>query len=380
MSSERESAKDADFLLKSYIYTLKPDRIALRPAETRSESRLLAMDKTSGDLSVCSFKDIGDFLRPGDLIIANDTKVVPCRLELIKKETGGRVELFVLDPNQAVEQQEQGRFLLTVKCLLKTSRKLKPPTLLKTRLPGLKPPVELQVVSVSQNQQIFELLLHSPISLMELLEDYGEMPLPPYIVRSRKEAALPIRSAEDIERYQTVYSRAPGAVAAPTAGLHFDDEIIKNLKKQGVSLKLLTLHVGAGTFKPISEPNILDHNLHSEVYELRVELVEEVRRTKRDGGRILAVGTTSLRALEANAQKFPKLQDGVFSTSLYVYPGFSFRVVDMLLTNFHLPGSSLLVLVSAFSERQKIMAAYDFAQQQGFRFYSYGDCMLLGNF
>lgn len=338
---------------KDFDYYLPPGLIAQHPIEQRSQSRLLVLDKKSGAVRDCIFKQITDYLQPGDLLVFNNTKVMPARLPG-HKVTGGRVEVFierVLNQNQA-------------KALLKANK----PVRLGTKIHfGDKP-----LLQVTGRQGMFFLVecIHKTEDLNAIMTEYGVMPLPPYIQRQSTET--------DSERYQTVYAQTAGAVAAPTAGLHFDDEILKQLNKQGVNSAFVTLHVGAGTFQPVKAEHIEDHKMHKEWLQVDDSVVKAVNETKANGGRVIAVGTTAVRCLETAARN-GDLQAYTGDTDIFIYPGYHFKAIDGLLTNFHLPESTLLMLVSALAGRKNILNAYQHAINQKYRFFSYGDAMLIIN-
>ncbi len=332
-----------------FHFELPPELIAQQPLAARTASRLLYLDGTSGTLADRQFADLPDLLAPGDLLVFNDTRVIPARL-YGHKPSGGKVEVLVervLDAHRALAQV----------------RASKTP-----KLDGvlvLDGGIEARVLA--RHDDLFELAF-SGAPLLELLEQHGHIPLPPYVARPDTEA--------DRARYQTVYARAPGAVAAPTAGLHFDNAILDALAARGVEKSFVTLHVGAGTFQPVRAENIEDHKIHAEYLVVNTETCAAVQQAHARGNRVIAVGTTAVRALEsaaANGELTPYQGD----TRLFIYPGYRFRCVDAMLTNFHLPESSLLMLVAAFAGHANIMAAYRHAIQARYRFFSYGDAMLL---
>lgn len=326
-----------------------PDRlIARRPAAQRRGSRLLSV--TAEGLGHQQFPDLLGFIRAGDLLVFNDTRVIPARL-FGQKESGGKVEVLV-------ERLTGEREAL---CHVRASKSPKPGAWLEF---GGNIRAEMR----GRSGDLFHLFFTGTDSLLSALDKIGHMPLPPYIDRDD--------DAEDLSRYQTVYADKPGAVAAPTAGLHFDDAMLEQLKAAGADIGFVTLHVGAGTFQPVRAEKVEEHVMHSERYDVPEGLVEQVRQTHAKGGRVMAVGTTSLRALESAARS-GRLTAGGGDTDIFIYPGYRFRVVDALLTNFHLPRSTLLMLVSAFSGRERIMVAYEEAIKQNYRFFSYGDAMFL---
>ncbi len=328
-----------------------PDRlIAQQPHAERSGSRLLVLHPHTGDCHDGRFPDIEHLLKPGDLLVMNDTRVIPARLHG-RKETGGKVELLV---ERVLNEHE-------LLAHVRASKAPKPDSRLE--LEG-----GLQALVVGREGDLFHLRFGGDESVLHLLEEHGHMPLPPYI---RREDA-----ATDRERYQTVYARKPGAVAAPTAGLHMDDALLARLRESGVELGYVTLHVGAGTFQPVREDDLDQHVMHPEYVEVSPELVARIEATRAQGGRVVALGTTVVRSLESAAQSG---RLGPFSgdTRLFIRPGYEFRVVDLLITNFHLPESTLLMLVCAFAGYEPVMAAYRHAVEQEYRFFSYGDAMLL---
>ncbi len=331
-----------------FSYELPAELIAQAPLPQRSASRLLVCDGATGALQDRQFRELPALLEPGDLLVFNDTRVLPARVHG-RKPTGGAVEILL-------ERVIDGcRFLAQARA----SKGFRPGTAVE--LPGGR-----RAVALGRSGDLFEFELDC--EPLRYFEQHGEMPLPPYIGRPP--------GAADRERYQTVYARESGAVAAPTAGLHFDAAVLEALAQRGVGTAQLTLHVGAGTFQPLRAENIADHTMHAERVTVSQPLVDAVAAARRRGGRVVAVGTTVTRSLEA-AARGGALAPLCGETDLYIRPGFSFRVVDALLTNFHLPESSLLVLVSAYAGRERVLAAYRHAVAQRYRFFSYGDAMLL---
>jgi len=335
--------------IEDFDYVLPPELIAQHPAGERAASRLLHLDGASGEIEDRTFRDIVGLVDAKDVLVFNDTKVIKARLRG-RKDTGGEVEILVeriLDPSRALAHV----------------RASKPPRAgrqIRLARGGI-------VEVLGRDGELFELLfLDGPV--LDVLEAWGEVPLPPYIEH--------VPEAEDEKRYQTVYARAPGAVAAPTAGLHFDAAILDALRAKGVALASLTLHVGAGTFQPVRVEEISRHVMHSEWYSVPQETVDAIAAAKKRGGRVVAVGTTTLRALESAAAA-GELTAGTAETRLFIVPGYRFRVVERLLTNFHLPRSTLLMLVSAFAGTENIRRAYAHAVQERYRFVSYGDAMLV---
>lgn len=341
--------------LSDYHFNLPEQLIARYPMKQRSASRLLYMKGQTGEVEHLQFKGIVELLNPGDLLIFNNTRVIPARL-LGQKLSGGKVEVLVeriIDEHKVIAHVRAN----------------------KAPKPGNKMLLEgaIEAEMVARHDALFELDFLNPQPVLELLEQYGHMPLPPYIDRPDEES--------DKERYQTVYNEKPGAVAAPTAGLHFDDDILATLKTKGVHFEFVTLHVGAGTFQPVKVDNVLEHKMHSEYAEVSQQVVDAIKQTKAAGNRVVAVGTTSVRSLESAAQasikKKQDLQPFYSDTDIFIYPGYQFQIVDAMLTNFHLPESTLLMLVSAFSGKENIFSAYQQAIQQQYRFFSYGDAMFL---
>ena len=332
-----------------FHYALPAELIAQLPLEQRSASRLLCFDRQSGFLSDRNFNDLPGLLNPGDLLVFNNTEVIPARL-YGNKASGGRVEILV---ERLLNQQE---------CLaqVRASKSPKPGgTLI------LEDGSRLQVLG---REDSFFHLQAVDGDLMGLLQGLGHMPLPPYITREDTQ--------RDRDRYQTVYAETPGAVAAPTAGLHFDQVLLNQLKQAGIQSTRVTLHVGAGTFQPVRVDNIEDHHMHAEWLEVPQSACEAIAATKTRGGRVIAVGTTAVRSLETAAQG-GSLKPFSGDSRIFIYPPYQFRVVDAMITNFHLPESTLLMLVSAFAGRESIMEAYRHAVEQRYRFFSYGDAMLL---
>jgi S-adenosylmethionine:tRNA ribosyltransferase-isomerase len=336
--------------LSDFDYHLPEELIAQHPAEVRDQSRLLVLDRTAGTVAHRRFYDLPSYLVPGDTLVFNDTRVIPARLVGTKADTDARVEVFLL--NRLADDRWE--------TLVKPGRKLRPGAVVSfgddlsgeildvTDFGG-------RVVRFSFNG-IFE----------EVLDRLGETPLPPYIHEQLK----------DRERYQTVYSRERGSAAAPTAGLHFTDKLLSSLAENSINLAFLTLHVGLGTFRPVSVENILDHKMHREYYSIPPAAADMVNRVKERGGRIIAVGTTAVRTLETVARD-DRIEAGSGWTDIFIYPGYRFKMVDALLTNFHLPKSTLLMLVSALAGRENILAAYREAVAERYRFFSFGDAMLI---
>lgn len=338
-----------------FSFELPEELIARYPKADRSASRLMALNGNSGVIADETFTDLIGHIAPGDLLVFNNTRVIPARL-FGQKASGGKLEVLVerlLDEN---------RVLAHIRC----SKSPKPGS--EILLEGL-----VKATMVARHDALFELEFHGEKSVLTVLDEIGHMPLPPYIDRPDEDS--------DRERYQTVYNEKPGAVAAPTAGLHFDNEMMAQLKAKGVNFAFVTLHVGAGTFQPVKVDEIADHIMHAEYIEVPTEVVDQINQTKANGGKVIAVGTTSVRSLES-AAKIAKDQNKEFGeyygdTDIFITPGYEFQIVDALVTNFHLSESTLLMLVSAFSGYDNIIAAYKHAVAEQYRFFSYGDAMFL---
>ncbi|WP_298623189.1 tRNA preQ1(34) S-adenosylmethionine ribosyltransferase-isomerase QueA [uncultured Legionella sp.] len=333
---------------QDFYFDLPEELIAQYPLDQRSDSRLLTYSRASGACGHHQFREIADFLNPGDLLVMNDSKVIPARL-YGHKLTGGKVELLV--------ERITGPF--TFLAHIKASKALKAGGFIQ-----LQEGYQLEILE--RQDDLF--VCKSSIDALDLLNNLGHIPLPPYITRDDE--------GLDEDRYQTVYAKYAGSVAAPTAGLHFDESVIASLRSRGMNIAYVTLHVGAGTFRPVRSDNIKDHKMHSEHFTLSPELCAAVHETKAAGNRVIAVGTTALRSLESGAR------EGVLTpcskdTDIFIYPGYEFKICDGLITNFHLPESTLLMLVSAFIGHPQAMALYQEAIQNGYRFFSYGDTSLL---
>lgn len=336
--------------VKDFDYELPPERIAQYPADRRDESRLLELDRSSGEIHHRRFSDIVGLLVPGDVLVLNDTRVIPARLDG-HRETGGRVELLLLEPLADGLWRALGR----------PGRSLKPGCSVifgDGRLTA--------TVVRREDEGIRVVELQHEGDLMPLLEEIGEPPLPPYIDREVEPS--------DRQRYQTVYARKPGAVAAPTAGLHLTQELLERIAEHDVKIGCITLHVGLGTFQPVRVETVEEHRMHSEYYDVSDDLAELVN--DRDG-RLVAVGTTVARTLETVADEAGRIRAGSGHTEIFIYPGYRFRAVEALLTNFHLPRSTLIMMVAAFAGRENVMRAYQEALDRGYRFYSYGDAMFI---
>ena len=335
-----------------FYFDLPQEQIAQDPLKDRSSSRLLVLDKETGEYEHRVFRDIVDYLHPGDCLVLNNTKVIPARLFGEKEGTGAHIEILLL------KRRENDIW----ETLVKPGRKAKPGTKISFG-GGLLTGEVMDVVEEGNRlirfsyEGIFE----------EILDQLGQMPLPPYITHQLK----------DKNRYQTVYAKYDGSAAAPTAGLHFTPELLKQVKEMGVEIAEVTLHVGLGTFRPVKVENVLEHHMHSEFYMIDEEAAEKINRTRENGGRVICVGTTSCRTIESAADENGRLKASSGWTDIFIYPGYRFQVLDGLITNFHLPESTLLMLVSALAGREHILAAYEEAVKQGYRFFSFGDAMLI---
>ena len=334
-----------------FYYDLPKERIAQTPVEPRDHSRLLVMDRFTGEMEHRHFYDIVDYLRPGDLLVINDSRVLPARLYGVKEDTGAHMELLLL------EQKENQVW----ECLAKPGKKAKPGTKLifgDGLLTG-------EVVEVKEDgNRMVQFTCDG--NFYAVLDQIGQMPLPPYITEK----------LQDKERYQTVYSKELGSAAAPTAGLHFTPELMDKIRAMGVDFASVTLHVGLGTFRPVKAEEVTDHKMHSEHCLLPQETADKILKTKANGGRVIAVGTTSCRTLESVATFTGKIQPWEGYTDIFIYPGYQFKVLDGLITNFHLPESTLIMLVSAFAGREHILHAYEEAVKREYRFFSFGDACL----
>ncbi len=335
-----------------YNFDLPRTLIAQQPSQRREGSRLLVLDE---EIQHCKFPDLLSLLNPGDLLVMNDTRVIPARL-YAHKDSGGRVEILL-------ERIESENLAL---CQVRASKVLREGRLLNIENSNI------QLTVGSREGNLFR--MHFPSAIMDILHQHGRVPLPPYIERTAVQD-------EDKARYQTVYAQHPGAVAAPTAGLHFNEELLQEIEAKGVATEFVTLHVGAGTFSPVRVENIYDHTMHFERYSVGLEIVDAIIATRAGGGRVVAVGTTVVRTLESLALQgaFEDKADSNLcgETNIFICPEFNFQVVDALLTNFHVPESSLIMLVSAFAGRRRVLAAYAQAVKEGYRFFSYGDAMFI---
>ena len=338
--------------VKDFYYDLPEELIAQDPLEKRSNSRLMILDKKSGDVTHRHFYDIKDYLKPGDCLVINNTKVIPARLYGVREATGGKVEILLLK-RKSDDVWET---------LVRPGKKVRVGTRL-TFGDGL---LKGEVIDIVDEGNRLIRFTYDGI-FEEILDQLGQMPLPPYITHELK----------DKNRYQTVYAKYDGSAAAPTAGLHFTEELLDEIRQMGVSIAEVTLHVGLGTFRPVKVDNVLDHHMHSEFFQISEEAAELINTTKKNGGRVISVGTTSTRTLESAAEADGTLHEKSGWTDIFIYPGYSFKVIDGLITNFHLPESTLVMLVSALAGREHVMAAYEKAVQERYRFFSFGDAMLI---
>lgn len=338
--------------VKDFYFDLPKELIAQHPLEKRDESRLMVLNKKSGEIEHKVFKDIIDYLNPGDCLVLNDTRVMPARLYGAKEGSGGKMEFLLLNRHEddiwetLVKPGKRGK--VGAKFVFGNGE------------------LKAEVVDVLDNGNRKVKFYYDGI-FEEVLDSLGEMPLPPYIEEK----------LEDRERYQTVYSKEVGSAAAPTAGLHFTDELLQAIRKKGINIAFVTLHVGLGTFRPVKAEDIQDHEMHSEYYILDKENAEIINNAKRSGKRVIAVGTTSNRTLESIASEEGQVKEQSGYTSIFIYPGYKFKIVDAIITNFHLPESTLIMLISAFSTREIVMNAYKTAVENKYRFFSFGDAMFI---
>ncbi|EHD2270633.1 TPA: tRNA preQ1(34) S-adenosylmethionine ribosyltransferase-isomerase QueA [Vibrio cholerae] len=343
--------------VSDFHFELPDELIARYPKAERTASRLLQLDGNSGQLVDGTFKDVLELVEPGDLLVFNNTRVIPARM-FGRKASGGKLEVLV---ERMLDEH-------TILAHVRSSKPPKPGTEL-----YLGENDEFHAVMQARHDTLFEIRFTAETVVLDILNQIGHMPLPPYIDRPDEET--------DKERYQTVYNQKPGAVAAPTAGLHFDQALLEQIQAKGVELAYVTLHVGAGTFQPVRVENIHDHHMHAEYVEVPQEVVDAIAATKARGGRVVAVGTTSVRSLESAAQdalqKGSELKPFFGDTEIFIFPGYQYQLVDCLITNFHLPESTLIMLVSAFAGYEHTMAAYEHAVKEQYRFFSYGDAMFI---
>lgn len=338
--------------ISEFDYDLPEELIAQTPLQKRDTSRLMVLNRDKQTIEDKHFYDILDYLHEGDILVRNNTKVIPARLYGIKEETNGHVEVLLL--------KDRGNDIW--ECLVGNARIVKMGTVITFGDGSLKAKcVYIGEEGIRHFQMMYEGIFY------EILDHLGTMPLPPYIKEK----------LEDSSRYQTVYAKVEGSAAAPTAGLHFTDEILEKVKSKGVEILDVTLHVGLGTFRPVKVDDVLDHHMHSELYIIDEEVASKLNQAKLRGQRIISVGTTSTRTLEANFKKYGCFKATTESTNIFIYPGYQFEAIDALITNFHLPKSTLVMLVSAFASKDFIMKAYHHAVEEKYRFFSFGDCMFI---
>lgn len=335
-----------------FYYDLPQELIAQDPLEDRSSSRLMHLSLKDGSIEHRHFTDVLDYMEEGDCLVINDTKVIPARLYGHKEETGALIEILLL------KRRENDIW----ECLVKPGKKARPGAKITFGNGILKGEI---IDVVDEGNRLIQ--FHYEGIFEEILDQLGQMPLPPYITHQLK----------DKNRYQTVYAKYDGSAAAPTAGLHFTKELLEKVKEMGVDIAEVTLHVGLGTFRPVKVDNVLDHHMHSEFYMVSAEAAEKVNRTKANGGRVISVGTTSTRTLESAADENGILHETSGWTEIFIYPGYKFKVIDGLITNFHLPQSTLVMLVSALAGREHVLHAYEIAVKEKYRFFSFGDAMLI---
>lgn len=340
--------------LHDFYYDLPEELIAQDPLANRSSSRLMVLDKKTGRTEHRIFKDIIEYLNPGDCLVINDTKVIPARLIGEKEGTGAAIEVLLLKRKEDMVN--------TWEVLVKPGKKAKPGTRINFGNGKL---VGEVIDIVEEGDRLIQFYFDGIFE--EILDELGQMPLPPYITHK----------LEDKNRYQTVYAKHEGSAAAPTAGLHFTNELLAEIEAKGVKIARVTLHVGLGTFRPVKVENILDHHMHSEYYEISEEAADTINSVKQSGGRIIAVGTTSTRTLESVADTHGCIKPCRGWTDIFIYPGYEFKAIDCLITNFHLPESTLIMLVSALAGKDNVMAAYMEAVENRYRFFSFGDAMFI---
>ncbi|MCM1257224.1 MAG: tRNA preQ1(34) S-adenosylmethionine ribosyltransferase-isomerase QueA [Roseburia sp.] len=338
--------------VKDFYYDLPQELIAQDPLEHRDDSRLMVLNKSSGEVRHRIFRDITEYLKPGDCLVINNTKVIPARLYGIKEETGAQIEILLL------KRREKDIW----ETLVKPGRKVK----IGTRISFGEGILEGEVVDVVQEGNRLIRFQYEGI-FEEILDKLGQMPLPPYITHP----------LQDKNRYQTVYAKHDGSAAAPTAGLHFTPELLESIKNMGIEVAEVTLHVGLGTFRPVKETDVLKHHMHSEFFQIDADAAEKINRAKARGYRVISVGTTSTRTLESAADHQGFLTEKSGWTDIFIYPGYEFKVIDGLITNFHLPESTLVMLVSALAGRERVLNAYKVAVEERYRFFSFGDAMLI---
>lgn len=336
---------------EEFDYNLPESLIAQHPSDKRDEARMMVLDKNTGEIEDKHFFDIIDYLKPGDVLVMNDTRVIPARLFGHREGKDESIEVFLLHNIEGKKWE----------VLVRPGKKMKigVEVIFSDEL-------KAKVIDIKEDgNRIVEFTYEGIFN--EILDKLGNMPLPPYIKEKLK----------DPEEYQTVYSKNPGSVAAPTAGLHFTKELLKKIEEKGIKLAFLTLNVGLGTFRPVNEDDIKDHKMHSEFYTISQETTDIINKAKHEGNRVIAVGTTSIRTLESVYEKCGKVQEDSGWTDIFIYPGFEYKVVDAIITNFHLPKSTLIMLVAAFTSKEIILNAYEYAVKEKYRFFSFGDCMFI---
>lgn len=351
-------------LISEYDYNLPEELIAQMPADKRDNSRMMVLNRKDRTISHKHFYDIVDLIEPNTLLVMNNTKVLPARL-IGHKDTGAKIEVFLLKQNSKMQDEHENW-----EVLIKPSKRVKPDTIIKIS-------DELSVRAIKrleENGEWLVELIFNGNNILDVLHRNGNIPLPPYIERKIPNEDL---KKLDFERYQTVYAKDEGSVAAPTAGLHFTKEILKKLENKGVELAYVTLNVGLGTFRPVQCENVENHKMHSETFEISEKAAEQINRAKAEGKKIVAVGTTTIRTLETAYKKFGCIKACHDHSELFIYPPYEFKVIDNLITNFHLPKSTLLMLVSALAGKDFIFEAYKEAIENKYRFFSYGDCMYI---
>ena len=351
-----DNLREAGLRTSDYNYELPPELIAQDPSAQRDQCRLMCIDRRTGELEHRIFHDIIEYLTPGDTLVLNDTKVIPARLLGVKKDTGAHVEVLLL-------KRISGDVWET---LVRPGKKLRPGARVVFGDDFLNPLLEAEILEVVGDGNRLVRFTYEGI-FEEVLDRLGEMPLPPYITKK----------LDDPKKYQTVYARYDGSAAAPTAGLHFTEELLKELQEKGVNLAWVTLHVGLGTFRPVKVDDVTQHHMHEEWYSVPQESADLINRTHAEGKRVICVGTTSCRTVESAADPDGIVHAGADNTSIFIYPGYQFRVMDALITNFHLPESTLLMLVSAFAGRENMLRAYEVAVQEEYRFFSFGDACFI---
>ncbi|CAN2049238.1 S-adenosylmethionine:tRNA ribosyltransferase-isomerase [Candidatus Magnetomoraceae bacterium gMMP-1] len=351
------------FSIKDYSYKLPEKLIAQVPASQRSASRLLCIDRKTGSISYNFFSDLQNLLKPSDVLVVNNTEVIPGRL-FGRKETGGKIEVLILDYAGGIERLAKNKAFIS-DCMVRSSKPPRPGAMIYFE-------EDINAEVLNSKNGICSLKFFCNKDLKSKLYKIGKIPLPPYIKRNQEHLVCDDRSS-----YQTVYAKNKGAIAAPTAGLHFSRSLLKNLKLAGITMLEITLHVGYGTFVPVRVSDIREHKMHSEYCSISQDTAYAINNAKKNGKRIIAVGTTAVRTLEYFSDKKGRVMAASGNCNLFIYPGYKFKVIDAMITNFHLPESTLLMLVSAFAGRELILKAYNEAIQKKYRFYSYGDGMLI---